>query len=93
MNIFFGWVDPEEYTCVDTGDLFYHNGEHYWFKLVVEEDQVSIHDTCGRMVPFGFDSLEGLHRAVTIVNENIKDKKESDEYMKERIRQLHSSMV
>lgn len=93
MNIFFGWVDPEEFTHVDTSDLFYHDGEHYWFKLVLEEDQVSIHDTCGRMIPFGYDSLEGLHKAVKIVFENYINKQDEDEHMKDRIAMLHKSKV
>lgn len=93
MNIFFGWVDTDEFSDVDADGLFYHDGEHYWFKMVVEDDQVSIHDTCGRMVPFGYDSLKGLHTAVRIVYENYINKQDEDEYMKERVSKLHNSKV
>lgn len=92
-TVFFGWVDLEEFGNVDEDELFYHDGDHYWYKVVLEEDQISIHDTCGRMIPLGYEHVDGLYRILKIVRNNQAAKSEADRSLEENIRQLHDSML
>jgi len=60
MELYFGVVDFEEFDNVDPSDTFQHNGKHYWYSAVIDEDQICFYDTCGRHFPI---ALENAHEA------------------------------
>ena len=91
MNqIFFGWVDLEEFSNVEREELFYHKGKYYWYKLTLEPDQFCIYDTCGRMVPFGNDVMGELSSVLTIINLNRMGQEELDHEMEVNIQDFYS---
>lgn len=45
--------------------------EHYMYKVVLNEDQVEIHDTCGRMVPISFEAMEEMAKAFYAIDSMI----------------------
>jgi hypothetical protein len=56
MELFFGPVDFNEYNNVDPSETFQHNGQHYWYRAVLDEDQVCFYDTCGRHFPLALEN-------------------------------------
>lgn len=64
MEIYFGKVNFDEYDNVDPSETLKSNGEHFWYKAVIDEDQVCFYDTCGRHFPI---SLENIREADTIM--------------------------
>lgn len=64
MNLYFGNVDFDEFDNVDPGDTFEYRGNHYWYKAVIDEDQICFHDTCGRHFPI---ALENVGEADTVM--------------------------
>lgn len=61
MNICFGRA-TEEVDELDS--LFYSDGKHFWYRLVFEEDQIRIEDTCGRMLPISYEHCTDLSKAL-----------------------------
>lgn len=64
MELFFGKVDFNEYDNVDPSDCFEFRGEHYWYRAVIDEDQICFYDTCGRHLPI---ALENIKEADTVL--------------------------
>lgn len=57
MELYFAKVDFNEYDNVDPSECFEFNGSHFWYKAVIDEDQVCFYDTCGRHFPLSLDSV------------------------------------
>ena len=57
MNLYFGKVDFNEFDNVDPSDTFKHGDNHYWYKAVIDEDQICFHDTCGRHFPIALENV------------------------------------
>lgn len=64
MHIYFGKVDLEEFSDVPTKDLFENNGKYYWYKAVIEEDQICFFDTCGRNFPIANEHINQTDMAL-----------------------------
>jgi hypothetical protein len=64
MELFFGKVDFEEYDNVDPSECFEFKGEHFWYRAVIDEDQVCFYDTCNRHFPI---ALENIKEADTVL--------------------------
>jgi hypothetical protein len=64
MELFFGKVDFEEYDNVDPSDCFQFKGEHFWYRAVIDQDQVCFYDTCNRHFPI---ALENIKEADTVL--------------------------
>jgi hypothetical protein len=58
MELFFGAVDFEEFDNVDPSDTFKHNGSHYWYRAVIDNDQICFYDTCGRHFPIALENAK-----------------------------------
>lgn len=56
-TFYFAEVEQELMDQVDLDGLFQHRGIYYWFRLVLEEDQFKIEDSCGRIMPIGYEHL------------------------------------
>lgn len=65
-TIYFGRANPE---IEDIDELFEHDGNHYYFKLEMQEDQFVLYDTCNRYVPMEYDAAVELGKAVHYVYE------------------------
>lgn len=62
---YFGTVTSDELNLVDDREsLFYYRNKAYWYKLVAEEDQLVIYDTCDRHMPFAYENLRELQHLV-----------------------------
>lgn len=64
MELYFAKVDFDEYDNVDPSDCFKFKGEYFWYKAVIDQDQVCFFDTCGRHFPLG---LENIKEADTVL--------------------------
>lgn len=57
MQLYFGKVDLEQFKDIDPNDLYNNNGNYYWYKAIIDEEQICFFDTCGRHFPIGFDHV------------------------------------
>lgn len=69
MEIYFAEVDLEEYSNVDSEELFEYRGSYYWYKAVIDEDQICFYDTCGRHFPIGLDQVHEADTAMFAAKE------------------------
>jgi hypothetical protein len=67
VNIYFGKADPEHESIEE---LFEHNGNYYYFKLEMHDEQFVLRDTCNRYVPFEYEAAVELGKAVHYVYEH-----------------------
>lgn len=91
QQIFFGKIDTNEFN--DTDDFFYHDGEHYWYKLVVEEDQICIHDTCGRHMPIGTEQMDEFYTVVWAAKTYFNKLSDASDFIKGTVEDFSDDMV
>lgn len=58
MELYFGKVDFKEYDNVDPSETFEFKGEHYWYKAVLDEEQICFYDTCDRHFPISLENIK-----------------------------------
>lgn len=69
---YFGAITDDELNYVDDREsLFYKNDKAFWFKLVAEEDQVVIYDTCNRHMPINYENIKEFQHLVNAVGSII----------------------
>lgn len=91
MQIFFGKIDTSEFTDVD--NYFYHDGEHYWYKLLIEEDEICIYDTCGRHMPVGSEQVHELYTVMWAVNSYFYKLEDAKEFITGSVEDFMDEMV
>lgn len=84
MNIYFGKVGKNE----STEDLFEHEGEYYYYKIVLENDQFVIEDTCNRRVPFEYSSTKSLYNAIKYLHHTESAKRAADTWLSDSLRNI-----
>lgn len=72
----------------DDEDLFHHNGRAYYYKLVLEDDQFVIYDTCNRSIPFDYQSAHGLAQAVKYVDHCTRATTLADTWLANSVQRL-----
>ena len=58
MELFFGKVDFNEFDNVDPSECFKFKDNHYWYKAVLDEEQICFYDTCGRHFPLAIENVK-----------------------------------
>lgn len=64
-TIFFGQVSLEDLEYTDPVGLFRDGNKFFWYKLVLEEDQAVLWDTCDRHFPVSYDHINALETVIT----------------------------
>lgn len=94
MKIFFGEADLEEYTHVETDEMFQDpdTSNYYFYMMETDEDGiVRLHDTCGRMVPFDVEQINALCEATYALQEIVNMRATVEERVKDEIDQTIES--
>ncbi len=68
MNILFGKLSQEQVEVLGVEGAFEHDGSLYEFNLELSEEQISLWDSCNRMVPIGVEDWRAFVRAVIIAD-------------------------
>ena len=88
METYFGKVNLEEFANVDPMECFMHNGLYYWYKLVVEDDEFKLMDTCNRMIPFNHECANEFATMGFIVSKYYDAQREAAALIEKRMDQL-----
>lgn len=88
VETYFGKINLEEFADVDPMECFKHNGLYYWYKLIVEDDEFKLLDTCGRMVPFHMDVANEFATMGFIVGKYYDAQREAAALVEKRMDQL-----
>lgn len=76
MEFFFGQVDLKFYNNVDPSELFEHQGKHYWYRAIVNEEQVCFYDTCNRHFPVSLEDCDSMHMVLALVVRQCRNEQE-----------------
>lgn len=68
MTFYFGKIDTVIYHDIDLDEVFYHNDNYYWYKVVSGEEDFMIYDTCNRVMPIPVDCGSGLATVLFAIN-------------------------
>lgn len=63
-TIFFGELYEEDMEYTDLSSVFRKDGKYFWYKIVLEEDQVVLWDTCNRHFPVSYEHINMLDAVV-----------------------------
>lgn len=88
MQTYFGKINIHQYPDIDFDECFFHNGNYYWYKLEIEDDQFKVYDTCDRMVPFDFESADEFATMGFVVSKYYGAQREATELFDKRMDQL-----
>lgn len=77
MNIYFGKAEKDE----STQDLFEHEGEYFYYKISLEQDQFVIHDTCNRYVPLDYTAAKPLFQAIKYMYQTESAKRSAEAWL------------
>lgn len=94
MKLYFGKADANT-SEEDKRDLFYHNGNYFYFLLEVEEDDpedIVIRDTCNRSIPLPVEDINNLVRALSYTSDYLRTKKyaqQNQEYLFSRLARVY----
>lgn len=76
---------------VDNSDDFFYDDRsntYFYYKMVVDEDQVTFYDTCGRSMPFDLSEVKTLGTAVFAAGEIYNTHKEVEKLYDSRKNKL-----
>ena len=63
-TIFFGEIHAKDMEYTDLSTVFRKENKFYWYKIVLEEDQVVFWDTCDRHFPVAYEHINMLDAVV-----------------------------
>lgn len=85
----FGLATPD--TNEDVSSYFQDkNNNHFYYKIVVDEEMFYIYDTCGRMMPVDREFVQGFGNAMFGVSGVYSAADEAEQLFNKRIRELEA---
>lgn len=63
-TIFFGEVCAEDMDYTDLSTVFRKGDKYFWYKIVFQEDQIVLWDTCDRHFPVSYEHINMLDAVV-----------------------------
>ena len=72
MKIYFGEINLASTPIDSIEDTFEHQGKHYWYEMTIDEDQITLRDTCGRYMPIDSESTNDFGTALFVANNVYK---------------------
>jgi hypothetical protein len=68
-TFYFAEVNPEDFDYTDKETVFCHEGRYYWHRLLLEEDQIVIEDTCDRHMPLCLEQIQKFSHIISHIAE------------------------
>lgn len=93
MEFYFGKVDLEEFKDVEKSELFSHDGNYFWNKMVIDSEGICFYDTCDRHMPFDRTALKELEVAVYIAREYDLADQDAQRAKGARLAKLESTLA
>lgn len=90
MELFFGEVDFDEFDNVDPSDTFKANGKHYWYKAVIDGDQICFYDTCNRHFPIGLENIKEVDTVLFAARTLHEAHQEAERVIERATHKVHS---
>ena len=91
FEFYFGLVDvDQEYMELD--ELFQQGDKYYYFKMVVEDEQFAVYDTCKRMMPFDRTQVNAMNMAMFGVTRFYGALTEADTVFEKRMNETSALM-
>lgn len=86
FEFLFGPVDPT--LMEDTDDYFYNeNGQPHYYKIVLDDDQFYIHDTCNRMMPVDRGFVRSMNTAMFAVTQIYQADQDAQDLFERKYRE------
>lgn len=92
MELYFGKVDFEEFNNVDPSECFEFRDAHYWYKAVLDEEQLCLYDTCGRHFPIALENIKDAD-TVMFAARTLHEAQQEAARVMERAEQKISSLL
>lgn len=92
MELFFGVVDFNEFDNVDPSDTFKHGGKHYWYRAVIDDDQICFYDTCGRHFPIALENAHEAYLATMAARKMYNMERECQQVRERVMKELDQAM-
>ena len=88
FQLLFGSVSLDHVE--DPNDFFYDekSNTYFYYKMVVDQDQIMFYDTCGRSLPFDLSDAKALGTAVFAASEIYNMHKEAEKLYESRKNKL-----
>ena len=90
FEFYFGLVEVEDH--VELEELFQQGDKYYYFKMVVEDEQFAVYDTCNRMMPFDRTQVKAMNMAMFGVTQFYNALNEADAIFEKRMHEASALM-
>lgn len=90
FEFYFGLVEVEDH--VELEELFQQGDKYYYFKMVVEDEQFAVYDTCNRMMPFDRTQVKAMNMAMFGVTQFYNALDEADAVFEKRMHEASALM-
>jgi len=91
FEFYFGVVDTEQ-DHIEPEECFQQGDKYYYFKMVVEDEQFAVYDTCKRMMPFDRTQVKALNLAMFGVTQFYNALEEADTVFEKRMNETSALM-
>jgi len=68
MKIYFGEINLATYPLDTIEDPYEFKGKYYWYEMTVDEDGITVRDTCGRYIPIDRNDCKAFGTALFVAN-------------------------